>query len=193
MGETKTAARSSAEVDAFTPIAVSIAPEIARWLFGDSGVTTAAAIAHVAELLTGTTDAGAQRAAVERDPDLACRLRVELARIAAQAEADASSHKLDLGGPSETASARAQAFGSSGTGSPISSGAVLVSVVVLVIFGAVMVLIFVRAIPAGSDTIVNVLLGSLAAMATSVVSYWVGSSAGSARKDDRIAQLVSGG
>ena len=35
--------------------------------------------------------------------------------------------------------------------------------------------------------IVNVLLGTLAAMATSVVSYWVGSSAGSARKDERLA------
>jgi hypothetical protein len=37
----------------------------------------------------------------------------------------------------------------------------------------------------------NMLLGTLAAMATSVVSYWVGSSAGSARKDERIARLAS--
>ena len=36
----------------------------------------------------------------------------------------------------------------------------------------------------------NVLLGSLTAMATSVVSYWVGSSVGSARKDARIANLL---
>jgi len=40
--------------------------------------------------------------------------------------------------------------------------------------------------------ILNMLLGSLAAMATSVVSYWVGSSAGSARKDEHIAQFVAG-
>ena len=39
--------------------------------------------------------------------------------------------------------------------------------------------------------ILNMLLGSLAAMATSVVSYWVGSSAGSARKDDHIARLTA--
>ena len=37
----------------------------------------------------------------------------------------------------------------------------------------------------------NVLLGTLSAMATSVVSYWVGSSVGSARKDARLATLVS--
>ena len=35
----------------------------------------------------------------------------------------------------------------------------------------------------------NVLLGTLGAMATSVVGYWVGSSVGSARKDDRLALL----
>jgi len=38
---------------------------------------------------------------------------------------------------------------------------------------------------------VNVLLGSLTTMATSVVSYWVGSSIGSVRKDARIANLQS--
>ena len=36
----------------------------------------------------------------------------------------------------------------------------------------------------------NVLLGTLGAMATSVVSYWVGSSVGSARKDARLASLI---
>lgn len=38
--------------------------------------------------------------------------------------------------------------------------------------------------------VLNVLLGSLTAMATSVVSYWVGSSVGSARKDARLANLL---
>ena len=37
--------------------------------------------------------------------------------------------------------------------------------------------------------VLNVLMGTLGAMATSVVSYWVGSSAGSARKDARLAGL----
>lgn len=38
--------------------------------------------------------------------------------------------------------------------------------------------------------VLNVLMGTLGAMATSVVSYWVGSSAGSARKDARLAGLA---
>jgi hypothetical protein len=39
--------------------------------------------------------------------------------------------------------------------------------------------------------VLNVLLGTLGAMATSVVGYWVGSSAGSARKDARLANLAN--
>ena len=71
-------------------------------------------------------------------------------------------------------------------------GAPVVSVVVLVTFGTVVSLVLLRAIPAGSETVLNVLLGTLAAMATNVVGYWVGSSAGSARKDERLAEVARG-
>jgi hypothetical protein len=37
-------------------------------------------------------------------------------------------------------------------------------------------------------TVVNVLVGTLAAAFTQVVAYWLGSSAGSARKDEIIAK-----
>ena len=69
-------------------------------------------------------------------------------------------------------------------------GAPVVSVVVLLTFGTVVSLVLLRAIPAGSETVLNVLLGTLAAMATNVVGYWVGSSAGSARKDERLAEVA---
>lgn len=72
-------------------------------------------------------------------------------------------------------------------------GAPVVSVVVLLTFGTVVSLVLLRAIPAGSETVLNVLLGTLAAMATNVVGYWVGSSAGSARKDERLAEVTRGG
>jgi membrane protein DedA with SNARE-associated domain len=47
-----------------------------------------------------------------------------------------------------------------------------------------------RGVSPGNETAANMLLGTLAAMATSVVSYWVGSSAGSARKDDRLTRSL---
>ncbi len=69
-------------------------------------------------------------------------------------------------------------------------GAPIVSVVVLLTFGGVVSLTMLNTIPAGSEAVLNVLLGTLAAMATNVVGYWVGSSAGSARKDERLAEVA---
>ncbi|MBC7800023.1 MAG: hypothetical protein H7Z10_05330, partial [Gemmatimonadaceae bacterium] len=72
-------------------------------------------------------------------------------------------------------------------GSAMAWGAPVVSLVVLLTFGAVVALVLVQAVPPDSETVLNVLLGTLGAMATNVVGYWVGSSAGSARKDARLA------
>ena len=47
-----------------------------------------------------------------------------------------------------------------------------------------------RALPPGSGTILNVLLGTLAANATTVVSYWVGSSRGADKKDSTLRAAV---
>lgn len=74
--------------------------------------------------------------------------------------------------------------------SVMSWGAPVVSVVVLVTFGGVVSLTLLRTIPLGSEAVLNVLLGTLGAMATNVVGYWVGSSVGSARKDDRLAEVA---
>ena len=178
---------------ALIPFAISIAPEIARWVFGSGGDRVVAAVTQTAESLTGTKDVTAQQAAIERDPDLACKMRVELAKLAAQEEEQAQSAdaKLVSAYLNDTANARNQLLQLTQARSPIAYGAVIVSAIVLVSFGTVMTLTLTRAIPTGSDTVLNLLLGSLAAMATFVVSYWVGSSAGSARKDDHIARLVS--
>ena len=174
----------------FIPFAISIAPEIAPWVFGSGGEKVVAAVAQMAESLTGTRDEAAQQAAIERDPDLACRMRVELAKLAAQ-EAQSVDTKMVSAYLNDTANARTQLIQLTQAHSPIAYGAVIVSAIVLLTFGTVMTLTLTRTIPSGSDTVLNMLLGSLAAMATSVVSYWVGSSAGSARKDDHIARLVS--
>ena len=66
---------------------------------------------------------------------------------------------------------------------------IAVSLVVLVLFGAMAALVLFLPIPPGSEAIMNTLLGTVSAMAMTVISYWVGSSAGSARKDERLAQL----
>lgn len=166
-------------------VALDLAPEIGRWLFGPDAAVVAAAVQQAAQAATGTGDPAAQVAALA-DPAVAARLRLDLAALAAAraaaAEARLASNLADVAG------ARAMAAQLAQSGGPMAWGAPIMSLVVLATFGTVMGLVLLHAIPTGSETVLNVLLGTLGAMATNVVSYWVGSSAGSARKDARLAQ-----
>jgi hypothetical protein len=168
---------------------------MAKWLFGEGAARTTEAVAQAVQTATGTHDPAAQRSMIEQQPDVAETLRIELARLAAAAEADA--RKVELATftaqVADVAGARAQTVALAQASPPAAYGAPVVSAIVLATFAVVMALALLHTMPAGSETILNMLLGSLAAMATSVVSYWVGSSAGSARKDEHIAQLAAGG
>ena len=189
------------------PLAIQIAPAIAKWLFGGDGEKIAQQVATVVTQATGVADphtpagAAAVEAVLQATPELAMQLQVQLARIAAEREAEAgraaeAARKVELEALlaqiADTDSARRQTISLAQAGSKIAYGAPVVSALVLVTFAVVMALALTRSLPAGSETILSLLLGSLAAMATSVVSYWVGSSAGSARKDDHLAKLASG-
>lgn len=176
---------------ALIPLAVTVAPELAKWLFGSGAEQTTQAVAQVVQSVTGTSDPDAAQGVLARDPALAAQLRVQLAQIAAQRQAEEDAARLDAfkAGAADIANARQQTVTLAGQHSVVAYGAPVTSVVVLVTFGVVMGLALTQRMPPGSETILNMLLGTLAAMATSVVSYWVGSSAGSARKEERLAQL----
>ena len=63
-------------------------------------------------------------------------------------------------------------------------GAIIVSVLVLLQFSFACFLVLYHEMPKGSEQAALVLLGSLANSGTMVVGYWVGSSVGSARKEE---------
>ena len=189
------------------PLAIQIAPMIAKWLFGDDSAKVVQQVGDVVTQVTGVagphteTGIAAVEAVLQGKPELAVQIQVQLAKIAADRDAEANraaevSRKADLDAMlaqiADTDGARKQTIALAQAGSNVAYGAPVVSALVLITFAVVMTLAFTRSLPTGSETILNMLLGSLAAMATSVVSYWVGSSAGSARKDQHIAQLVSG-
>ena len=177
---------------ALIPIALTVAPEIARWLFGKSAEKTTVAISKAIADTTGTTDAEAATAVLQQNPNIAAQLRMQLAQIAAELEQ--ASRMDDLAELSATmrdmADARAQMVILSSQKTVIAWSAPIMSAIILIAFIIVMSLVLTSGVPVGSETAANMLLGTLAAMATSVVSYWVGSSAGSARKDERLAQSV---
>ncbi len=174
-------------MDPLIPFALTIAPEIACWLTGQTAEATTTAVFQSVQAVAGTNDAAAATAAVQGDPLLAAQLRVQLARIAA--DRDQAARTADMAALAATLSSAILSEVTAAPNKASAWSAAIMSAAVLLTFGIVMALVLVFGMRPGSETTSNMLLGTLAAMATSVVSYWVGSSAGSARKDDRLAQL----
>ena len=53
---------------ALIPLAISLAPEIGRFLFGAAGEKTAAAVAQLVQNVTGTSDDAVAQQAINADP-----------------------------------------------------------------------------------------------------------------------------
>ena len=168
------------------PLAVSLAPELAKWLFGSDGEKTANDVVAAVQAVTGTSDVAAASQVLAGNSQIATDLRVKLAQIAADRDRTASDAQLAAltAQLKDTADARSLTASLAQSKSAVQWAAPIVSFTVLVTFGSVMFLALTRTLPTGSETLLNMLLGSLAAMTTSVVSYWVGSSAGSVQKTD---------
>ena len=173
---------------AILPLLLSIAPDLARWLFGARGEATVTLAAQAVQAATGTGDPDAARAALEADASKMTELRISLARIAADAEAAERKAALDELAErlADTADARRQTIALAQGGSNIAWAAPIVTAIVLVSFGAMLTLVLTAAIPEANKEIANIMLGTLGGMASTAVAYWLGSSAGSARKDEAL-------
>lgn len=172
-----------------------------QWLtdhvLGAKGAAVASAVVAATQAATGGSTTAAAIAGL--DPDKQAVLRVQLAQIAAQ-QADADRAERDAARAADTAriqaaiadtaSARAQTIALAQAGSKLAWGPVVISGVVLVTFGGVLTLTLTRSLPAGSETLLNMMLSTLATMSVGVVSYWVGSSSGSAQKSADLANSV---
>lgn len=175
---------------AAAPLAQLAGEEIAKLIGGDDPVTAqkgaavAQAVVSAAGQIAGVPvtsekDAVELAKVIQDDPQLLADFRkavgdqlIALLTLDNQDRADARSQTVEL--------AKA--------GSRIAWGAPVVSLAVLVTFGVVLYRIL--ALPPGqTDQNATLMLGALTTMATAVVSYWVGSSAGSAAKD----KLLRGG
>lgn len=80
---------------ALIPLALSLAPDIGKWLFGRTGEEVGAAVAKVARTVTGAGTDDEAAAAIAADPALAAQLRVRLAEIAAEREQASRAAELD--------------------------------------------------------------------------------------------------
>ena len=186
---------------ALLPLILGIAPQLAEHLFGNNGGTIAAQVAGAVTAVTGSdlaSPGGVEAAvlAIQGKSDLAAALQSKLADIAAAArvemdrEADATRQAdLDLikASVADISSARAAAVSLAQTHSNLAWGAPVLSSIILLAFGGMLYVVLTRSIPESSGALANVLLGTLAAMATQVANFWLGSSNGSAVKNALLA------
>jgi hypothetical protein len=182
-------------------LVLDIAPEVGRWLFGASAGRTAGLVAQAVEAATGTADAEAAQAVLAQDPAAASQLRVQLATIAAQQQAEAdraadARRAADLAAVqaalADRAGARSQMQALAQVHSRIAWAPAVLSGIVLVAFGALIYVVMTdNSLTPATMPLANVLLGSLAAMATQVANYWLGSSSSSAAKSEQITALTA--
>ena len=116
-----------------------------------------------------------------------------MAKLAAEQADRQREHDEMLARIEDVSSARAQTTDLAKLGSAIAWGAPLVSVVVLATFFWVLEIVLSQKIPQGQENLVYIMLGALTTMATGVVGYWVGSTAGSSHKNEMLARMIPPG
>jgi len=186
------------------PLVLGMAPQLAQHLFGTSGSEIAASVAGAVAAVTRSDLAapgGAEAAilAIQGKSELAVQLQIKLAEIAASAQVDANraaeaQHLAELGAMTaamaDVTSARTTEIALAQSHSNLAWGAPLLSGIILLAFGGMLFVVLTRAIPENSTALANVLLGTLAAMATQVANFWLGSSSGSASKSLLLANSM---
>lgn len=164
------------------PLALKAAPWLANMLGGGAAEQVTGAILEAAKKAFGPATAEEIQAKIASDQAAVEKFKAELENGRAELEARIA----------DTQSAREQTVKLAEAGSAISWGAPIVSGFVVVGFLSVLGLFFFGMFPS-TDTaaaIANMLVGSLAAAFVQVINYWLGSSAGSQRKDFYIANSV---
>ncbi len=170
-------------------IALNLVPTLAQWIGGDKAASVAVQVADVAKAVLGTTEPDAVSKAIATDPNLALQFKLALANI--EDKERQRSHDEMIARLQDTQSARDQTVRLAQMGSPLAWGAAIVSFIVVAAFAVVSWLVFNEAIPQQNREMALYLVGQLSGFVGTCIAYWVGSSAGSASKDQTIKKLAT--
>ena len=170
---------------------IGLATALVPHIFG----TDSAPLLHAAAaLVTGKTAEADQLAEMSGNPAATENFRLEALKIAQDERASeraADQARMDAV-LADVANARQQTVTLAASSSPIAWGAPIVSLIAtLGFFAAFAALVFAPVSQdAGRAAMLNILIGALAAGYTGVLGYWLGSSAGSARKTELLQGSV---
>lgn len=181
------------------PVALlSLVPTLADMIFGDkTGKLVEKAVDIAGDVLGLDKD---QRTPENVDavvralpPDKLVDFKVAMAKLAAEERAaQHAADQADLKAHIDnTINARAQTVELAKMGHALAWAPAIVTFVVLSTFGWVMNLVLTAKIPPGQERLADTMIGILGTLAVASVMYWVGSSRGSARKDELLAAAPS--
>jgi hypothetical protein len=185
------------------PLVLRLAPQLAGLIFGSKGADATAKVAAVVQTVVGDVadlnapgGVAAAVAHIQANPQASADLAVQLAtlQLQMQKEQDDAAEamrqdaldelKTRLG---DTSSARDMATELAKAHSGLAYGGVVVSVVIVAAFGWTTYSVLTTHLSATDGQFGSILVGTLAAMATQVANYWLGSSVGSSAKNALLA------
>ena len=188
---------------ALIPLVLTLAPQLASMIFGSKGADVTAKVAGVVQTVVGTAadlgspgGAAAAVAHIQANQQAAADLAAKLAdlHLQMQKEEDAESDAFRKDALDElkarfgdTGSARDMATQLAAAHSGLAYGSIVVSVVIVAAFGWTTYSVLNNHLSATDGQFGSVLVGTLAAMATQVANYWLGSSVGSSAKNALLA------
>lgn len=199
----------------FLQIAGALFPEILKLALGPKGTGVADAAARAVSQVANTADPQKAEAAIKENPELATKLRLDLARIAAEAEAKRRKDELEelklliqerqgirkadakagKAANADRAGARDIYLALARSLSPLAWAPVILSIIITVGFfwllGRLLEPSTATAVANSGDVklILNIVIGSLVTSFSTVVSFYLGSSTGSRAKDVRNSDL----
>lgn len=170
------------------PLAGAAGPLLGGLVGGPAGAAVGAVVGKGLAAALGTEDTPeAVAEAVQKDP---AKAEAAVKQIAAdpvlmgRLTAEEAAVKRAEIAAADTQDARRHEMALWQAGAKVAWSPAIISVLIVVLFAAVTGAHFWKAIPENSNT--QLLIGCLIANFTQVVSYWLGSSAGSREKDDTI-------
>jgi hypothetical protein len=185
------------------PLVLNLAPQLAGMIFGPKGGDATAKVAAVVQTVVGVAadlnapgGAAAAVAHIQANPQAAADLAAKLEdlHVQLQKEQDDAARALRQDALDElktrladTNSARDMATQLAQAHSGLAYGGVVVSVVIVAAFGWTTYSVLTSHLSATDGQFGSILVGTLAAMATQVANYWLGSSQGSSAKNALLA------
>jgi hypothetical protein len=185
------------------PLVLKLAPQLAGMIFGSKGADATAKVAAVVQAVVGDVadlnapgGVAAAVAHIQANPQASSDLAAQLAtlQVQMQKEQDDAAAALRQDALDElktrladTSSARDMATTLANAHSGLAYGGVVVSVVIVAAFGWTTYSVLTTHLSATDGQFGSILVGTLAAMATQVANYWLGSSVGSNAKNALLA------